>query len=351
MTDKYSNFQAFEEDFFTYAENRGFGDIHFKVDKTTGLCAIVAIHSTKHGPALGGCRFHEYSSTGAALHDVMRLARAMTYKSILAGLPLGGGKSVLIKPSSKFDRKALFKSFGRFIQDLNGRYITAEDIGTTSFDMDTIREETTYVSGLTAQGEPSPFTTQGVLLGMKAAIQSKMNTDSFKGLRIAIQGLGKVGYGLGKELHKQGAQLIITDINTAIINQFVKDFGATVVSPEDIYSVDCDIFAPCAFGAVLNENTIPLIKASIVAGSANNQLKNDNDGDLLHKKNILYAPDYVINAGGLIYAAGHYYKTPKDKMEQQLNNIYDSLLSIFKRSAKENKSTSEIADEIALEKL
>ncbi len=342
-----------EEDLFDYAENRGFGDLHIKFDRATGLRAIVAIHSTKLGPALGGCRCIAYDSNKAALIDAMRLARAMSYKAALVNLPLGGGKSVLMLPSKEInDRRAYFNAYGQFIADLNGRYITAVDSGTSIIDMDYTAEKTFYVATTSKNnGEPSPFTARGIRRGIEAAVQFKLGKHSLAGIRVAIQGVGKVGYFLAEELYAQGALLTVTDVNQNHIERCVREFQATVVSPEQIHSADVDVFAPCALGAVINDTHIQQLKAPIIAGAANNQLAHAIHGKLLHEKNILYAPDYVINAGGLIYAYGQYVGLPLAELQNKVEHIYQSLLTIFERSKRENKATSEIADAMAQERL
>lgn len=339
------------ENFIEYAVMRGFGDVHFKIDTTTNLYAIIAIHSTKLGPALGGCRYYGYPTFTAGWYDALRLARSMSYKAALVNLPHGGGKSVLIAPPSIPDRAAYFHSFGEFVNSLNGRYITAVDVGTSTFDMDLIGEKTSYVSSLTEHGEPSPYTALGVRYGIEAAVKFKLGKDSLSGVHIAVQGLGKVGYDLAKHLHYLGATLSIADINTQAVKHCAAEFGATIVPIEKIHAIACDVFSPCALGAILNEQTVPQIQAPIVAGSANNQLGHATDGEALHARNILYAPDYVINAGGLIYAATRYDHLPEEKIPQRIYHIAETLQQIFERSSKENKSTSFIADVMAEELL
>ncbi len=340
------------QDLFKYAESKGFGDLHIKFDPETGLRAIIAIHSTKLGPTLGGCRCLEYNSMEMALYDALRLARAMSYKAALANLNYGGGKSVLMKPHKIIDRKAYFAKFGEFIETLNGRYIAAEDIGTTTFDMDTIAEKTRHVVGLTkVKGDPSPYTALGIKHGIEAAVEYKLGKHSLKGLDIAVQGVGKVGYYLAKELHQSGANLIVADINSSAVEHCVKEFSAQHCPVDKIHQVRCDVFAPCALGAILNERTIPEIKASIVAGGANNQLSHQDDGNLLQQRNILYAPDYVINAGGLMYAASQYDQTPIEVIKEKVNNIHQSLIDIFELSQRENLATNHIADLMAEERL
>jgi leucine dehydrogenase len=341
-----------DDDFLEYALTHGFGDLHFKVDPETGMKAIIAIHNTKLGPALGGCRFIEYPSTAAALKDAMRLARGMSYKAASVNLPLGGGKSVIIKPRGSFDRAGYMHKFGQFVNELNGRYITALDSGTLLSDMDIIGEHTTHVASLSRyDGDPSPSTARGILRGIQAAVAYKLGKDNLKGVHVAIQGLGHVGYLLAKHLHELGATLTVADISPAAVEKAIKEFGAKPVTTEEIHKVPCDVFAPCALGAILNDITIPQLQTTIVAGAANNQLAHTYHGKVLHEKGILLAVDYVINAGGLIFAASKYLHTPESQINEQVDNIREHLTEIFARSAKENVPTNEIADAMAQEKL
>lgn len=341
-----------ENNFLDYAMARGFGDLHFKVDPHTGMKAIIAIHSTKLGPALGGCRFIEYPDTMSALKDVMRLARGMSYKAASVNLPLGGGKAVVIKPSGAFDRAAYMHAFGRFVEEMNGRYITALDSGTELSDMDIIAQHTKYVASLSRyNGDPSPYTALGVFRGIQAAVSFKLGKDTLQGLHVAIQGLGHVGYELARLLSEAGARLTVSDLNQAAVEKAIKDFKAEAVSSDQIHTVPCDVFSPCALGAVINDLSIPQLQTSIIAGAANNQLAHAHHGQKVYDKGILFAVDYVINAGGLIYAASKYLNTPEEQVNQQIHGIYRSSIEIFERSAKEHKSTSAIADEMAQEKL
>ena len=341
-----------ENEFLDYALSHGFGDIHFKVDPNSGLKAIIAIHSTKLGPALGGCRFIEYPNTKAAVYDAMRLARGMSYKSALVNLPLGGGKSVIIKPKGSYNRTEYLLQFGQFVNDLNGRYITALDSGTSLSDMDIINEKTDYIASLSKHdGDPSPSTAKGVFKGIQAAVAFKLGKDNLTGVHVAIQGLGHVGYDLAKYLFEAGATLTVADISTQAVEHAVKHFGAKTVSPDAIHKVPCDVFAPCALGAIINDISIDQLQTSIIAGSANNQLAHTFHGKKLHEKGILYAVDYVINSGGLIFAASKYFHTPEEKVNYQINGIYTSLLEIFTLSASDNIPTSEVADNLAKDKL
>lgn len=341
-----------EDDFLDYALSHGFGDLHFKVDPETGMKAIVAIHSTTLGPALGGCRFIEYPDTLSAINDAMRLARGMSFKSALANLPLGGGKSVIIKPKGSFNRTAYMHQFGKFINELNGRYITALDSGTVLSDMDTIAEHTPYVASLSKyNGNPSPSTAKGVLKGIQAAVAFKLNKDNLKGLHVAIQGLGQVGYNLACYLHELGATLTVADVSNEAVQKAVTELGAKAVATSEIHKVPCDVFSPCALGAIINEQTIPQLQTSIIAGAANNQLAHTIHGKKLHDKGILFAVDYVINAGGVIFAAAKYLHHAEEKINAQIDGLYTSLTEIFKQSSQKNIPTNEIADALAKEKI
>ncbi len=348
------------EPWFDYAEQLGFGELHFKLDEATGLRGIVGIHSTKNGPALGGCRFIHYSSVQDAIRDVLRLSRGMSYKNAMAGLPLGGGKSVLIKPAQLHDRKRYFQAFGRFVNDLGGRYIVAMDSGTNVEDMDVMHETTKFVTNTSdQQGDPSPFTAIGVFHGIERTVAYKLGKDSLKGIRVAIQGLGHVGYSLAQKLHQAGANLIVTDVNQQQLDKAMKELNAEVVSTDSIFDVQCDVFAPCALGAILNDNTIPRLKTSIIAGAANNQLAEPKHGVILQERGILYAPDYVINAGGVIFAGMQYFSARGDLKDVNLNqhilervqNIANTLFDIYERSKQEKIPTSELVDIMAKEKV
>ncbi len=337
--------------FTDYAITHGFGDLHFKVDNKTGMKAIVAIHNTKLGPALGGCRFIEYPDTESAIQDAMRLAIGMSAKAALANLPLGGGKAVIIKPSTPYDREAYLRSFGQFVDSLGGRYITALDSGTQLEDMDIIAQHTPYVASRSNHGDPSPSTALGVFRGIEAAVKFKFNKPSVNGLHIAIQGLGHVGYRLAEHLHKAGAKLTVADINPALVEHATQAFNAQSANIADIHTISCDVFAPCALGGIINDVSISQLQTLIIAGAANNQLAHTYHGQLLHDKGILYATDYVINAGGLIFANAQYSQASDDQMKQQIAGIGHRLTEIFERSAKENQPTSAISDAIARELL
>ena len=323
-------------------------------DRKSGLKAFIAVHDTTLGPSAGGCRMWDYDNEIDALNDVLRLSRGMSYKNAVAGLKLGGGKAVIIGNSRTDKSEALFRAFGRMVDGLNGKYISAEDVGMTVEDLELIAEETPHVAGLTkgahASGDPSPYTATGVFLGIKAAVKHKLGKDSVSGLTVAVQGLGHVGYHVCRHLNDAGAKLLVSDINQDSVDRVVADFGADVASLDDILFADVDILSPCALGAIINDDTIDRIKATIVAGAANNQLARDDHGQALMDRGILYAPDYVINAGGIINIAaetrGAYdVNWVNDKVEK----IYDSLMVIFERSVSENRPTNHIADELAQE--
>ncbi len=324
-------------------------------DKQSGLKAIICIHDTTLGPALGGTRMWTYDSEDAAIEDALRLARGMTYKNAAAGLNLGGGKTVIIGDPKKDKNEEMFRAFGRYIQGLNGRYITAEDVGTTVEDMDLIYQETPFVTGVSpafgSSGNPSPVTAYGVYRGMKAAAMEAFGTDSLEGKVIAVQGVGHVAYTLCKHLHEEGASLIVTDINKEAVQRAVEDFGAKAVDIDDIYSVDCDIFAPCALGAIINDDTISKIKAKVIAGAANNQLKETRHGDALHEMGIVYAPDYVINAGGVINVADELNGYNRERALKKVETIYDNIASVIEISKRDNIPTYLAADRLAEERI
>jgi leucine dehydrogenase len=337
-------------DLFGHLKAYDYGEVHFKYDKATGLKAIVAVHDTRMGPSLGGCRFLEYETEEAAVIDALRLARGMTYKAALAGLAHGGGKSVLIRPKQHFDRVAMFRAFGKFVEDLRGHYITAEDSGTGLEDMEVIRTMTKHVTGVDVShggsGDPSPFTALGVRRGIEACVKLKLGKDSLKGVHVAVQGVGHVGYHLCKELHAQGATLSVADVDP------LKAERATKIVPlGDIFALDCDVVAPCALGSAMNDESIPRIKARIVAGAANNQLAEPRHGDDLHARGILYAPDYAINAGGLVNVAQEVLGYDAEKSRAKTLKIYDTILDIAQRSAKLNAPTYKVADIMVEEKL
>lgn len=336
-------------------EKYDYEQLIFCHDKNSGLKAIIAIHDTTLGPALGGARMWPYKSEEEAIEDALRLARGMTYKNAISGLNLGGGKTVIIGDPAKDKNEEMFRALGRYIQSLNGRYITAEDVGTTVEDMDIIYEETDYVTGISptfgSSGNPSPVTAYGVYLGMKASAKVAFGSDSLKEKRIAVQGLGNVAYHLCKHLHEEGAKLIVSDINQERVERAVKEFGAIAVEPNEIYEQEVDIFSPCALGAIINDETIPQLKAKVIAGSANNQLKESRHGQILHEKGIIYAPDYVINAGGVINVADELYGYNRERAMKRVETIYDTLMKIFQMSKEENIPTYLAANCIAEERI
>lgn len=346
---------------FSHLTSLEFGEVHFARDASTGLSAIIAIHDTRLGPSLGGCRFIPYAHEELALVDALRLARGMTYKAAISNIPHGGGKSVILKPAGKIDREALFRSFGRFVDGLGGRYITAEDSGTGVPDMETIRSVTPHVTGVKAEnggsGDPSPFTAFGVRRGLEAAVQLSMGRKSLDGIHVTVQGVGHVGYYLCKELHALGARLTVTDVDRARMERVKTEFGATLVGNDEIFGVEADVFAPCALGAVLDDGTIPQLKVKAVAGAANNQLAEPRHGEELLARGIFYAPDYAINAGGLYNVAAEHElartRAPyePEKVRERVAKIYDTILEIGERAKKTNETTAKIADRIVEERL
>ena len=336
-----------------YAQMLGYGEVHTKIDKKTGLQAIVAIHNTRRGPAIGGCRFTTYQSKDKALEDALRLGYMMSYKSAINNLPHGGAKAVLIKPNIIKDHVAYFEKFGEFLEEIGGSYITAMDSGTTAREMDIIATKTKFVTCTSghADSDPSPHTAFGVRRGIESAVKFKLGKDSLENIHIAIQGAGNVGYHLAKQLHERGARLTVADINQKNLDRCVKEFGATVASPNTIHQIKADVFAPCALGAVLNKWTVNELQVSIVAGSANNQLAHQHYAQLMHERGILYAPDFLINAGGIIQVAVVYAKGDAKQYNEQINNIYNTVYDIFEQSKKQNCSTHQIALQIAHERL
>ncbi|MDN4525254.1 branched-chain amino acid dehydrogenase [Fictibacillus fluitans] len=340
---------------FKYMETYDYEQMVICQDKQSGLKAIIVIHDTTLGPALGGTRMWTYNSEEDALEDALRLARGMTYKNAAAGLNLGGGKTVIIGDPKKDKNEEMFRAFGRYIQGLNGRYITAEDVGTTVEDMDVIYQETPFVTGVSpafgSSGNPSPVTAYGVYRGMKAAAKEAFGTDSLEGKVIAVQGVGHVAYNLCRHLHEEGAQLVVTDINKEAVDRVVGEFGATAVDPDEIYGVECDIFAPCALGAIINDQTIGQIKAKVIAGAANNQLRETRHGDAIHEMGIVYAPDYVINAGGVINVADELNGYNPDRAMKKVETIYDNIAKVIEISKRDNIPTYLAADRLAEERI
>ncbi len=327
----------------------------FCQDEQSGLKAIIVIHDTTLGPALGGTRMWTYENEEAAIEDALRLARGMTYKNAAAGLNLGGGKTVIIGDPRTDKNEEMFRAFGRFIQGLNGRYITAEDVGTTVEDMDIIHQETNFVTGNSpafgSSGNPAPVTAYGCYVGIKAAAKEAYGSDSLEGKTVAVQGVGNVAYELCRHMHKEGAKLIVTDINKQAVNRAVEEFSATAVDPDDIYGVEADIFTPCALGSIINDETIPQLKVKVIAGSANNQLKENKHGDELHERGILYAPDYVLNAGGVINVADELNGYNRERAMKRVETIYHSIERVIEISKRDQIPTYLAADRMAEERI
>ena len=339
-------------DVFADMQTMGHEQVLLSHDPSCGYFGIIAIHDTTLGPALGGTRFWKYATTDEAITDALRLARGMTYKSAVAGINLGGGKSVIIGDNKRADREALFRAHGRFIETLGGRYITAEDIGTSPTDMEYIKLETDHVAGLLGlSGDPSPVTAYGVYVGMKAAARFRWGSDRLAGKTVAVQGAGKVAYSLMQHLHAEGSKLIVTDIDEEKVKRAVQEFGARPVPPNAIYDQEADIFSPNALGAVINDDTLPRLKVEIIAGGANNQLAEDRHGDLLEKRGILYAPDYVINGGGVINVYGELHRWPVERAKKKAGEIYDTLLRIFEMAKREKIPTYKAADRLAQQRI
>ncbi len=339
-------------DVFAAMETLGHEQVLLSHDPSCGYFGIIAIHDTTLGPALGGTRFWQYASTEEAVTDALRLARGMTYKSAVAGINLGGGKSVIIGDNKRADREALFRAHGRFIETLGGRYITAEDIGTSPADMEYIKLETDHVAGLLGlSGDPSPVTGYGVYVGMKAAARERWGSDSLTGKTVAVQGAGKVAHYLMQYLHGEGARIIATDIDAEKVRRAVQEFDALAVSPDVIYDQEAAIFSPNALGATINDETLPRLKVQVIAGGANNQLAEDRHGDELEKRKILYAPDYVINGGGVINVYGELHRWPVERAKKKAGEIYETLLRIFEIARRQRMPTYRAADRLAEQRI
>jgi leucine dehydrogenase len=328
----------------------------FCSDPSVGLESIIAVHDTQLGPAVGGCRMYPYATYEDALTDVLRLSRGMTYKCAMAGVKAGGGKAVIIGDPKKQACEKFFRSFGKFVNRLNGSYITAEDVGTNPDYMAWVKQESDHVICLPVHlggsGNPSPVTAHGVFMGIKAAVKQLLGRDVLTDLKVAIQGVGQVGYALGKELYEAGVQLFVTDVNEHNLKRAVDEFKAIPVKSEEIYGLDVDVFSPCALGATINDETIPLLKCPIVAGSANNQLQDEiKHGIALKEKGILYAPDYVINAGGLLNAYSELTNCSREAVLAKTEGIYDTLLKIFHLAKENNVSTNIAANQIAEQRI
>jgi leucine dehydrogenase len=339
---------------FTHPEFDAHEELVFCRDAASGLSAIIAIHNSSRGPALGGCRMWPYASEGEALGDVLRLSRGMTYKSALAGLPFGGGKSVIIGDPRSGKSPALFEALGGFVESLGGRYVVAEDVGISVPDVETMGKRTSHVAGVSAggSGDPSPATAYGVFHGIKAAVTHRLGASDLKGVRVAVQGLGHVGFELCRLLHEAGAELIVTDLNQEQVTLAKECFGAATAAPDAIVSAEAEVYAPCALGATLNDESIPALKASVVAGSANNQLARREHGFMLKERGILYAPDYVINAGGVINISyetrpGQDKRYDKEAAFAHIAGIGGTLREIFTFAQQQDIATSEAADRLA----
>ena len=321
-------------------------------ESNTGLKAIIAIHDTTLGPSLGGCRMWNYKTEKEALTDVLRLSKGMTYKAAIADLKLGGGKSVIMGSSKKDKSQELFRAFGQFVDTFNGRYITAEDVGTTEDDMELVRKETRHVTGVSKEhgggGDPSPVTAYGTYIGIKASVKYKFGISSLDGLKIIVQGVGSVGENLVYHLCNEGADVYIHDIDEVKLDYVSKKFNVETIHSDSLYNFKADIYSPCALGATINDETINQLQCSIIAGAANNILLDPKKhGDQLMKKNILFAPDYVINAGGLINVASEIEGYDKDKVKNKTEQIYDTLLNIYNISNKNDISTSDASRKLA----
>lgn len=336
---------------FDHPEFDNHEQVVFFSDEESGLRAIVAVHNSNLGPGAGGTRMWNYDSFDDAVTDVLRLSKGMSYKSAIAGLNCGGGKSVIIgdphMPREQKDK--IMRAFARAVQTLGGRYYAAEDVGTGVDDARVMMQECDYIFGLPdGSGDPSPFTALGVFESLRAAVKFKLGRDDLKGIKVSVQGVGHVGYYLCGHLHQAGAELFVSDINQEALDKVVAEFGATVVKPDDIYALNVDVYAPCALGATLNDDTIPQLKATMIVGAANNQLAEPRHGDILHEKGILYAPDYVTNAGGMINASGDISDSySKAWATEKVLALYETSMEIFIDSQKSDVPTYKIADKLA----
>jgi leucine dehydrogenase len=340
---------------FDAVANEGHEQILYGYDKVSGLRAIIAIHSTALGPALGGTRFFPYESEGAALEDVLRLSKGMTYKAAVTGLDLGGGKAVIIGDPREMKSERLFRAYGRIVDSLQGRYITAEDVGTTTHDMDMVRRETRWALGssvaLGGAGDPSPVTARGLLAAAKAVANKLWGDADLAGRRFAVQGVGKVGSAFVRLLVEARAEVVVTDAYEAAIESAVETFGVKPVEPDEIYEVACDILSPCALGAGLNEQTIPRLNCQAIVGSANNQLATDADARRLAERGILYAPDFVVNAGGLINVYDELLGYSRTRALHRVDSIYDATLKILDKAENRGITPNEAAVMVADERI
>jgi leucine dehydrogenase len=338
---------------FDHAEFDNHESLHYFHDEKSGLKAIVAVHSTALGPAAGGTRRWVYNNDADALTDVLRLSRGMTYKNAVAGLRFGGGKAVILASADTPKSTEQFRAFGRSVNSLGGKYVTAEDVGCSVEDMRIVHEETEFVSGLPqtghdAGGDPSPWTALGCFQGIEAAVQARLGADSLQGIKVAVQGVGHVGLHLCRMLHEAGAELFVSDVNGDNLKMMTDEMPATVVAPTELLFSDVDVLAPCALGNILTSTTIPRLKATVVAGAANNQLSTPADGVRLAERDILYAPDSVINAGGIISVAAEYYDNGSEEdVRADVGRIKDRLKNIFEQAKETGRPTHELADELA----
>lgn len=329
--------------------------VHRILDEASGLDGVIVLHSTRLGPAAGGCRLWHYKDVASAAHDAMRLAEGMAYKNALADLPLGGGKAVLRVPEGRFDRQRLFAAFGRAVENLGGAYVTAEDVGTSVADMQTVSQHSSHVAGLEPKGgrpggDPSPWTALGVLLSMREVARRRYGT-SLSGLTIAVQGLGNVGSHLCALLHKDGARLVVADTRADFAAHIAARFGARVVSPDEIVTVPCDIFAPCALGGVVHERLVPLLKTKIVCGAANNVLATEEDGDRLAERDVLFAPDYVVNAGGIINVAAEYLGWSAQEAEERVLQTGARLAEVLDYAERRSMPVHRAANALARDRM
>ena len=342
---------------FNYMEKYDYENLLLCQDKALDFKAIIAIHDTTLGPATGGCRMWQYDIEMDAIEDALRLARGMTYKYAAAGVNLGGGKAVIIGDPKRKDREPVFRALGKFINRLGGIYITGEDVGTTLKDMEYIRMETEHVVTLPTYrggtGDISPMTAFGTICSMKACCNRVYGSDNLEGKRVAIQGLGAVGHNVVEQLHELGVKMIVTDIDRDKVDAMVEEYGVDKVDPETIYNVDCDIFCPCALGAIINDNTINRLRCKIICGSANNQLKEECHGDLLEKKGLVYAPDYITNAGGTIYDTDRLGVggVSHERGKKKVSRIYDNMVRVFEISDRDKIPTYLAADRMAEERI
>ncbi len=339
-------------DVFELLAERDHEQLVFWSEPSVGYRGIIAVHDTTLGPALGGTRFWNYESEREAVVDVLRLARGMTYKAAITGLNLGGGKSVIIGDNRTSQREPIFRAHGRAVESLKGRYITAEDVGTSVEDMEYVHMETEHVTGiLDGSGDPSPVTAYGVYRGIKACAHVAYGDDHLGGRHVAVQGVGHVGYHLSRYLVDEGARVTVTDLDADRIERAERELGCQSVEPDDIYGVDADVFAPCALGAVVNDETLEELRVDIIAGSANNQLAEERHGAALDRRGILYAPDYVINAGGICSVYGELQGWTEERSRRMAGGVYRTLLRVFETARRMDVSTSEAADRVAEQRI